>query len=130
LEFRVFRVQLGLALAVLVVLGGACLASPEPGGNRPPEVSSLESQYTNVYPLGFSGIKCVASDPDGDVVQFRWSCTGGSFTGNGPVVTWGAPNDYGEYHIMVVAKDGNGGSAQATLTINVVPRPYRGCCGR
>jgi hypothetical protein len=123
------KIGLGIVM-VLAALCSACLAVAEPQGNKPPVISSLEAQYVNVYPKGASEIRCVASDPESDAVQFRWSSTGGSLVGEGPSVTWAAPADYGDYHIMVIAKDGNGGSAEATLTISVIPRPYRGCCGR
>ena len=123
--------KVGLGVVVVVgVLCSACLVTPESKGNKPPVISSLEAQYANVYSKGASEIRCVASDPQGDTVQFRWSCTGGSLIGEGPTVTWAAPNDYGDYHIMVIAKDGNGGSAEATLTVSVIPRPARSCCGR
>ncbi len=117
-------------LAALTMLGSACLVPPEPKGNKPPVISSLEAEYINVYPGGASEIRCIASDPEGDAVQFKWSSTGGSLMGEGPTVTWAAPNDYGDYHIMVIAKDGSGGSTEATLTVSVIPRPNRGCCGR
>jgi hypothetical protein len=126
---HVGKIGLGIVV-VLAVLFSACLASPELKGNKPPVISSLEAEYINVYPGGASQIKCVASDPEGDAVQFKWSSTGGSIKSDGPIVTWEAPNDYGDYHIMVVAQDGNGSSAQATLTVSVVPRPVRSCCGR
>ncbi|MBC8276418.1 MAG: hypothetical protein H8E40_15815 [Chloroflexi bacterium] len=123
--------KIGLSIVmVLVMLCGACLVTAEPQGNKPPVISSLEAEYVNVYPRGASEIRCVASDPESDAVQFRWSSTGGTLTGDGATVTWAAPIDYGDYHIMVIAKDGNGGSAEATLTIGVIPRPYRGCCGQ
>lgn len=84
-----------------------------------------------LYPKAASEIKCIASDTDGDEVDFKWSCTGGDLSGAGPVVTWRAPNSYGDYHVMVIAKDSNGGSTQAILTLSVVARPAsRGCCGR
>jgi hypothetical protein len=123
------KISLGMVM-VLVVLCSACLVTAQPQGNKPPVISSLEAQYVNVYPRGASEIKCVASDPEGDVVQFQWSSTGGVLTGEGATVTWESPSDYGDYYIMVIAKDGNGGSAEATLTVSVIPRPYRGCCGR
>jgi hypothetical protein len=125
----VVKIGLGIVMA-LAVLCSACLVTAEPQGNKPPVISSLESEYVNVYPRGASEIRCVASDTESDAVQFRWSSTGGSLMGEGPTVTWAAPSDYGDYHIMVIAKDGNGGSAEATLTISVIPRPYRGCCGQ
>lgn len=123
------KIGLGIVM-VLVVLCGACLVTAEPKGNKPPVISSLEAEYVNVYPRGASEIRCVASDPESDAVQFTWSSTGGALTGDGATVIWESPSDYGDYHIMVIARDGNGGSAEATLTINVIPRPYRGCCGQ
>jgi hypothetical protein len=125
----VVKVSLGIVV-VLAALCSACLVTAEPQGNKPPVISSLEAQYVNVYPNGASEIRCVASDPESDAVQFKWSSTGGRLIGEGSTVTWAAPADYGDYHIMVIAKDGNGGGAEATLTISVIPRPYRGCCGR
>jgi hypothetical protein len=117
-------------IIVLVMLCGACLVTAEPKGNKPPVISSLEADYVRVYPRGASEIRCVASDPENDTVQLRWSSTGGTLKGDGDTVTWTAPIDYGDYYIMVIAKDGNGGSTEATLTISVIPRPYRGCCGQ
>lgn len=123
------RVGLGTVIA-LTVLCGACLVAPGAEGDKPQLISGLEAQYMNVYPRGASEIKCVTSDLGGGDIQLRWSSTGGTLTGTGDTVTWQAPNDYGDYHIMVVAEDSNGGSAEAVITISVVPRPYRGCCGR
>jgi len=126
---NICKVGLGVVV-VTVVLCGSCLFTPEPKGNKPPVISSLEAEYTNVYPGGASDIRCVVSDPEGDAVQFKWSCDGGTLTGDGASITWELPNDYGDYHIMVIAEDGNEGSAEATLTISVIPRPHRSCCGR
>ncbi len=120
-----------VTLAVLMILASACGSAPGSAGNQPPVISSLEAKYMTLYPKTASEIKCIASDPDGDQVDFKWSCTGGSLSDAGPVVTWKAPNSYGDYHIMVIAEDGGGGSTQAILTLSVVARPAsRGCCGR
>ena len=122
--------KVGLCIVVaLAALHAACLVAPETEGDKPPVISSLEAQHMNVYPRGASEVRCVASDPEGDAVRFRWSSTGGTLAGDGATVTWESPNDYGDYHIMVVAEDSNGGSTEAVITISVVPRPYRGCCG-
>lgn len=119
-----------VTLAVLMILASACGSAPASVGNQPPVISSLEAKYMALYPKAASEIKCIASDPDGDEVHFKWSCTGGSLSDAGPVVTWKAPNSYGDYHIMVIAEDDGGGSTHGTLTLSVVARPSRGCCGR
>ena len=114
---------LGMVLAVLAALCSGCGSASEPAGNQPPVISSLEAKYMNLDPQAASEIRCVASDPDGDEVEFKWSCTGGSLSGAGSAVTWKAPNSYGDYHVMVIVKDTNGGSTQATSTLSVVARP-------
>ena len=120
-----------MVLAVLAAQSSACVSAPVPEGNQPPVISSLEAKYMVVDPRAASEITCAVSDPDGDEVDFKWSCTGGDLSGAGPVVTWRAPNSYGDYHVMVIVKDTNGGSTQAILTLSVVARPAsRGCCGR
>lgn len=126
---NIFKVGFGIVV-MTVVLFSSCLVAPELKGNKPPVISSLEAEYVDVYPRGASDIRCVVSDTEGDAVQFNWSSTGGTLTGEGATVTWESPNDYGDYHIMVIVKDGNGGSAEATLTISVIPRSSLGCCGR
>ena len=126
---NIFKVGLGIAV-IMVMLFNSCLVAPEPKGNKPPVISSLEAEYMDVYPGGGSDIRCVASDPEGDALQFNWSSTGGTLTGEGSAVKWESPNDYGDYHVMVIVKDNNGGSAEATLTMSVVTRPTSGCCGR
>jgi hypothetical protein len=126
---RIGIICLVLAMS-LMTLSSACLATPATKGDKSPVISSLEANYTSLYPKGMSEIKCVTSAPVGDTVQFTWSSDGGNITGDGPVVTWQAPNDYGNYHVMVTAKDNNGGNAEAVVTLSVVPRPQKSCCGR
>jgi len=103
-------------LIAIAMLTTTCSSS----GNEPPVISGLKANNINVYPLGKSEIQCVAWDPEGDQMSFKWSCTDGSFTGSGPIVTWKAPNSYGNYYIMVIAEDQGGNSTEATLTIGVV----------
>ena len=114
-------------LVTSIILGSACLTTAESKVNKP-VISSLEAEYTNVYPKGWTEIKCVASDLSGENVQFTWSADGGAITGEGSAVYWQGPNEYGDYHVMVTAKDSSGGNAEAVITLSVVPRPYGSCC--
>ena len=127
---NIFKGSLGVAVVMLVMvamLGSACgpgeapSAPPPPttGGNQPPVISSLTAAQMQVYPSGNTEIQCVAMDADGDKIDFKWACTGGSFTGAGPIVTWKAPENYGTYDVTVVVEDGKGGMAQASLTMTV-----------
>src|SRR5512136_2846090 len=81
-----------LHLAVLIVLvslilPAACVkvanqapASPAaPTGNLPPVIASLTAAQTQTYPGGTVNLQSVVSDPNGDMINFRWTATGGEF---------------------------------------------------
>ena len=127
-----FRSRLGVVVATLILvfmLGSACgsgeTSSSQPsgaGGPQPPVISSLVAEQTQTHPSGSIEVECVASDPNGDEMDFEWSCTGGNFGPTAPtIVTWNAPVDYGDYVISVTVEDGKGGSAQQSVTLSVVP---------
>jgi len=116
-----------VVLAMVAMLGGACgpkeapsvTPPPMPTGNQPPVISSLLADNQQLYPSGSTEIQCIAQDADGDNVDFKWACTGGNFSGVGPIVIWQAPPNYGVYTITVTVEDGKGGSAQASLPVTV-----------
>ena len=126
---RLGKICLVLVVA-LIALCSACLVSQESNSAKSPLISNLEADYMTVYPKGMSEIKCIVSASDNKTVQFTWSSDGGDITGEGPSVIWQAPNQYGDYHVMVTARDVNGDFAEAILTLSVVPRPYKSCCGQ
>lgn len=118
-----------LLLILLVVAAVACEsptvtlppASPTPPGeNQSPAIYNLVDERPIVLPFGSTKITCTAADPEGDTLTYTWSATGGSFSGTGPIVIWTAPAAPGTYKITVTVTDGRGGSAEGTLTVNVV----------
>jgi len=134
-----FRVKFGIIMVmlVMVIAGSACgpseeatpeqtpptqtpPAPSEPGANQPPEVLTLTPAQTQVYPSSIIEVRCDASDPDGDALTYDWSSTGGTFYGTGNVVSWVAPEEYGNWDITVTVKDGKGGITQASVTVSVV----------
>jgi FlaG/FlaF family flagellin (archaellin) len=123
------KVCFGL-IAVFLILQSGCLTNTGSGATKTLAISSLEPSTMNVYPKGASDIKCVVTAPEGDSIQYKWSTDGGTLTGEGSIVRWQGPSDYGDYHVMVTASDNNGNSDGAVLTLSVVPRPVRSCCGR
>jgi len=64
-------------------------------------------------------ITCNASDLDGDSLTYQWSANRGSISGEGPVVTWTAPEAAGNYTITVSVSDGNGSQVTSYLSIQV-----------
>ena len=126
------RVTFGSLIVLFVILGllGACLPTLEsPGGNQGPIISGIEASSPVIYPLGYSEIKCVASDPKGGELKYTWSSTSGKLSGQGSAVRWDAPDDYGDYHMMVIVQDSSGNSRQGIVTVSVVVRPPEACCG-
>lgn len=119
MKLRFSKLKSSIMLIILIIvssLASACTVSV----NQPPKISSLKADTTVVYPTGSTELQCIALDPDGDTMTFKWSCTDGDFSGTGPIVTWKAPNAYGNFHIMVIAEDSKGKSSEATITIGVV----------
>jgi len=122
---RFYKIKFGIILIILIIssLASACTISV----NQSPKISSLEADTVFVYPKGKAELQCIATDPDGDDMTFKWSCNDGTFTGTGPIVTWKAPNAYGDFHIMVIVEDSKGSSSQANLTIDVVVNQEEPC---
>lgn len=119
---KIKRAMAVLALFLLLIpalVGNACTAKP----NQSPVVSSLSGDPANVGVGGSSKITCVASDPDGDALQYAWSATAGTVTGSGQAITWTAPGNSGSYSISVAVSDGKGGTASRSYTITVVAPP-------
>jgi hypothetical protein len=130
MKMNIFKSGFGIALVMLTVvamMSGACgprempppPLPPTPSGNQPPVISSLVAANTQLYPSGNTEVQCIAQDADGDQLDFTWACTGGNFSGAGPIVIWKAPPDYGTYTITVTVADSKGGSVQASLPITV-----------
>ena len=93
---------------------------PAPAGNLPPVIASLTAAQNQTYPGGTVNVQSVVSDPNGDMINFNWTATGGEFVENGRTNTaWRAPKGYGNYEIKLTVDDGKGGSAQATTSIAV-----------
>lgn len=116
-SLALIKCRLGLVvLATCIILSGGC-AQP----NNHPVISELEAESARVALSGVCEIGCVAVDADGDDLTYTWSADGGTFSGEGPAITWLAPSVPGAYNITVTVTDGKGGEATAQLAIEVPP---------
>ncbi len=93
-----------------------------------PHITKLEATQLYVYPQGKTEITCIATAPEGERLNYKWTCSDGSLEVNGDTVTWTAPNKYGEFHIMAVAEDEKGNSDEASITIGVVVNEHPFVC--
>jgi hypothetical protein len=114
-----------MAVITLVVVAACAKPAPPPTqpasvGNLPPVIASLTAAQNQTYPGGTVNVQSVVSDPNGDIINFNWTATGGEFVENGRANTaWRAPKDYGNYEVKLTVDDGKGSTAQATVPIAV-----------
>jgi len=96
--------------------------------SRPPIIDNLivtpkEPNYMKgekIYQGKSCELKCLASDPDGDILSYNWSANGGQLSGEGPVVVWTAPSNPGDVTVTVTVSDGTGNTVTGSKVFNVV----------
>ena len=87
--------------------------------NHLPLIISLTTSKSKPLPLEVCQLECRAEDPDNDTLTYEWEAEGGNISGEGPVVSWTAPEETGSYDITVLVKDAMGGKSTTSLTIYV-----------
>ena len=98
--------------------------APAPAPNRNPTLGvGIQCDPCIVAPGQTARLTAQATDPDGDAVSYKWNAPGGSFSpADAAATTWTAPGQTGNVPVTVTAADTRGGSATATLTMQVVRR--------
>lgn len=97
---------------------------PPPPANRPPTVT-LSCEPCELMVSEISQLRADASDPDGDVLTYRWSAPTGTLQGEANRSTrgWQAPDEAGSVPVSVTVDDGRGGTASDTVTVRVNAPP-------
>lgn len=96
------------------------IAQPQPTQNHAPEVSLPSSIVAK--PGEVIEITATASDPDGDVLSFKWSTSGLAYqTISGGTIQLSVPDVTvdSQFLLSVVVSDPKGESASANTTLNV-----------
>jgi hypothetical protein len=88
--------------------------------NKPPIIESLVAEPSVVDQDKSINIKCVATDPDGDALEYVWEVTAGHISGQDAAVTWQAPHALGAYTITVSVTDGQSPAVTKQLTVDVI----------
>jgi len=109
-----------IILSILVVI--TLLSFAGCGHNSLPQLTNLLAQPASVARGEVSSLTCEASDPDGDTLTYSWTCTGGSISGAGSIVSWKAPSTVGTYTVTVSVSDGKGGTVTRSVSIAVTNR--------
>ena len=89
--------------------------------NNPPKIDKLS--LISMGPV-VTSLQCeatvIASDPDGDTLNYEWFAAGGVFDSKVKnIVKWTAPGTPGLYNIGVKVSDGKGGEATKSMNIDV-----------
>ena len=96
---------------------------PPPPANQLPVIDSLSADKTEVSTSSEAQIVATASDPDGDILTYQWSASGGTISGVGSAITWTAPAISDNYTVTVTVSDDKGGTASKSMTIAAIYRP-------
>jgi len=100
-------------------------AAPPQVQNRPPNVKAQCDPCT-VEVGRTSTLTANASDPDGDVLTYRWSAPQGTLVNPAERQTlWTAPQQEGSVQATVTVSDGKGGTASDTVTLQVTRPPVK-----
>jgi len=110
---RWIRCTVLIAFSISMLVAVACCPSP----NQAPTITSLSANPASVAPGGTSTITCIASDPNGDTLNYDWSASDGTISGMGSVVTWVAPSWEGTFIISVTVDDGRGEADSADFNV-------------
>ncbi len=88
--------------------------------NHPPVISSLKADPPSLQFSSAATLTCIATDPDGDPLQYKWEAQDGTLSGNGNIVTWISPaTKAADYSVFVTVSDGKGGNTRQELVIPV-----------
>jgi hypothetical protein len=127
--------MVGIPIVCGFLLGlGGCGDDEKPVAteNTPPVILSLTAEPDTFYALELCTITAVAEDPDDDPLQYGWAYRHSgsilvwvSATSNPAVLTTCSCNITEPLNAWVIATidDGNGGMAQDSIAIVVLPPP-------
>jgi hypothetical protein len=87
--------------------------------NNVPTINQINANPRKIHLGSNSTINCLASDLDGDTLNYNWSTVLGTITGNGTSITWTAPPIAGNYYISCSVNDGHGGIATDSIGVSV-----------
>jgi hypothetical protein len=127
-RLTLFIAPMALAALIFSAQAGAQKKPPAPVNNASLNVT-LSSSPTMVTACSDSGTQQVqlnaAVSQTDNPVKYRWTTTGGTITGDGPVVTWNLAGVKPGYHkaSLDVETSGSGGTCQAFSSVSVLVNP-------
>ena len=95
---------------------------PEKPTNTPPSISSVSITPDVIYTEETAIVDVIATDPEGDPLDYFYSAGDGTIEGSGSRVTYQAPVYPGTYRITAYVNDGELSSAERSVDIEVIER--------
>jgi len=90
------------------------------GCKSSPQISEIRLSSDVVYVNAQYEIAAIASDPDGDVLTYKWSVSGGSLEDDSlQTVKWNTPSKSGDYEVKVIVRDSSGADSAKTISVYV-----------
>ncbi len=87
--------------------------------NNNPTINKIEAHPRKIHLGSNTEINCIASDADGDTLNYNWSTAFGMISGSGSSVIWTAPLSAGNYSIICSVNDGRGGVTLDSIGVSV-----------
>lgn len=115
---KILPILIGLAV-ILITTVTSCKKESTPS-NANPIVASVVVAPNSVNANGVASVTVTASDPNGDVLTYSYTVTGGSISGNGATASWTAPSAQGAHSVTVTVTDGKGGTATGNGALTVL----------
>jgi PKD repeat protein len=120
---RVFQ-KTGIAHVLVLIMTATLFGCNGGGGGSPsnakPTASFIVTPDNGYAPLQVQLDASASSDPDGQIVEYRWDLgNGGTATGRQATLVYSDPNQY-TISLTVVDNDGATSQTAATKTINVL----------
>jgi len=108
-------------LVLVCIIGLAGLNCEAPAANNAPTITAL-GLPDSVTAGSDATFSCTATDPDGDVLTYSWTCTSGTLQSTtGRMVGWTAPDISGAATVTVVVRDSSAASDTLSGTVTVDP---------
>ncbi len=87
--------------------------------NKAPIIESLATSKRYAALSENLSVNCLANDPNGDMLGYKWTSDAGTISGSGSAIGWMAPSVQGIYTISVTVDDGRGLATTAKISILV-----------
>lgn len=89
------------------------------GINHLPSINKLRVSPRKLNVNTSASVQCLATDSDGDTLNYVWSSNSGTIIGTGNSITWKSPLTEGNFRLYCTVNDGHGGVTNDSISVEV-----------